>query len=193
VSHLTPDNIERKRLLDVVRTAAVLRDRGEPIRFVIAGGHGGGEDLLRAESARLGVADVVELTGAVSAEVKRDLMRGALAYFQPTQYEAFGAAIAEAMACGATVVTNRVGSVPEVVDGAGLMLAPGSSPDEYADALASVAAGTAAVGEEPRDRILRHFSFEARRATVAAALRRIGLEPEAAVPSGARGAQQPHG
>lgn len=178
VSHLTHDNIERKRLLDVVRTAAAVRDRGMELRFVIAGGHGGGETLLRDEITRLGVEDRVELKGAVSAEAKRDLMRGALAYFQPTQYEAFGAAMAEAMACEATVVTNRVGSVPEVVNGAGILLAPGSSVAEYADALASVADASVEF-DPPRERILRLFSLDTRRASIARALRAAGAhEPE---------------
>jgi glycosyltransferase involved in cell wall biosynthesis len=172
VSHLTADNIARKRLLTVVQTAAVVRDRGLPLRFVIAGAHGEGEGVLRREIARLGVQNRVELVGSVSAEHKRDLMRAAVAYFQPTEYEAFGAAMAEAMACGATVVTNRVGSVPEVVDDAGVVLPPGSDAGEYADALEAVAAGSARVAA-PRDRILRLFSLDARRASIAVALDRV--------------------
>ncbi len=183
VSHLTPDNVSRKRILDVVRTAAVLRDRAIPCRFVIIGDdRQAGADLVRAEIARLAVPDLVSLTGRLEAEDKRRLIAGARVYFQPTQYEAFGLAIAEAMACGVRVLTTAVGAVPEVVAQTGTLLPSQAGPPEFASQLIALM-GRPAGSVAARERVLEHFSYEARRRSVAAALTMVrspGAQPAAA-------------
>lgn len=50
-------------------------------------------------------------------------MQESTIYLQPTLYEGFGFAIAEAMSCGLPVVYLSVGSVPEVVGDVGLYCA----------------------------------------------------------------------
>jgi glycosyltransferase involved in cell wall biosynthesis len=61
-------------------------------------------------------------------------MRECEIYLQPSHYEGFGLAIAEAMGSGAAVVVCPVGAVPDVVGDAGVYVPP-SSADELANAI----------------------------------------------------------
>lgn len=79
-----------------------------------------------------------EALGRVSDQELRDLYRAALAYVDPTRYEGFGYGVLEAMACGAPVIASDVTSIPEVLDGAGVLCPPGSI-DAFADAVVRVA------------------------------------------------------
>ena len=168
ISHLTPDNISRKRLLDIPRTAAEFRDRGRPERFVLAGEYSTGKATLQAEIDRLDVGDRVAMPGRVTPTEKLRLLQNASAYFQPTTYEAFGVAIAEAMACGQPVVSQAVGAVPEVVGDMGRLLAPDAGPPAMADALIDVIdrRNGALAPSAVRGRIETNFSIDARRAAI---------------------------
>jgi glycosyltransferase involved in cell wall biosynthesis len=166
VSHQTRDNVERKRLLDVVRAASRIRD---DVRFVIAGGFGDGTQALRRETERLGVTDRVELTGAVSVERKLELLQEASVYLQPTEYEAFGMAIGEAMSCGLPVVSHATGNVPALVGDAGVLLPPAAGDADIAEAVQGLLTRPAErlrLGRLARERIVGQFSFERRRAAL---------------------------
>jgi len=172
VSHLTAENVRRKRILDVVRTAAIVHRDLPGARFTIAGGHEDGIAAVRNEIAQLRMQDVIDLPGRISAEEKRDAMAGATVYFQPTDYEAFGMASAEAMACGAPVLSNAVGAVAEVVGDSGVLLPRGAGPEAYAAALLSLLNDPqrSVLGAQARDRAQRLFSHHARRNVVEQAL-----------------------
>jgi glycosyltransferase involved in cell wall biosynthesis len=171
ISHLTRDNVERKRLLDVVRTAAAVREQGSELQFVIVGGREDAAPIVEAEVDRLGLQDRVTLVGRVSAEEKRRLLQGATVYLQPTQYESFGVAIAEAMASGIPVVTNDIGAVGDVVGDTGTMLPPDAGPHEFAEALLATALQPDyANATRARQRVVERFSYLARRQEIEAAL-----------------------
>jgi glycosyltransferase involved in cell wall biosynthesis len=167
ISHLTRDNVERKRLLDVVRTAAELRNRDSQLHLVIVGGYEDGTASVEAEIARLDLHDTVTLAGRISAQEKRRLLQGASVYLQPTQYESFGVAIAEAMACGTPVLSNAVGAVPDVVGDAGVLLHPDATPTEIAAAALELAAAGGTHAKRGRERIVKKFSYKARKEHIA--------------------------
>jgi glycosyltransferase involved in cell wall biosynthesis len=171
ISQLTEDNVERKRLLDVVRTAAEVRSLGSDLSFVIAGRPGSGTKAVEDEIKRHGLQDQVLLAGEVSAETKRRLLRGAAIYLQPTRHEAFGLAIAEAMSCGTPVVSNAVGAVPEVVGDAGTLLPPAAEAREIAEAVLNVLeACDHSATARARRRVVENFSYEIRRERIAEAI-----------------------
>lgn len=63
---------------------------------------------------------------------------GAVAFISPSLYEGFGIPLLEAMACGTPVITSNIGSMPEVVGEAALLIDPNSA-DDIAQAMKQVA------------------------------------------------------
>jgi glycosyltransferase involved in cell wall biosynthesis len=137
------------------------------LQFVIIGGREDGAALVEAEIKRLDLQDRVALVGRVSAEQKLRLLQGASVYLQPTQYESFGLAIVEALACATPVVSNRVGAVPHVVGDAGLVIASNAAPLEMADAVLKLAASDRTQAKRGRERAVEEFSYEVRRGYIA--------------------------
>lgn len=64
----------------------------------------------------------------------------------PSEVEAFGLVAVEAMACGAFVLANRVGALPEVLGGTGALIEP--SADGWAAALTAFTRAEALAGRE---------------------------------------------
>jgi glycosyltransferase involved in cell wall biosynthesis len=79
----------------------------------------------------------VVVTGYVSDATKAALLGGADALVYPSLYEGFGLPVLEAMACGTPVIASNVAALPELVDGAGILIDP-SNPDELAERIGSV-------------------------------------------------------
>jgi glycosyltransferase involved in cell wall biosynthesis len=128
----------RKRLLDLLEAARLLRSRIPEARVRIVG-DGPESGPLRARAATLGLEGMVTFLG--------DVPRGTLAveyarahcFCLPTVQEGFGIVFLEAMAAGLPVVGCRAAAVPEVVvEGrTGLLVSP-RQPAELAAALATL-------------------------------------------------------
>lgn len=103
--------------------------RDEHLLFI--GGTGRGHDALLELIAARGVGGRVHFTGHVGAADRDALVRGARAVLFPSEYEGFGAPVAEAMALGVPVVASDRASLPGVVGDGGLVLP--LSIDAWAD------------------------------------------------------------
>jgi glycosyltransferase involved in cell wall biosynthesis len=77
--------------------------------------------------------------GYVEERLKPGLLGGAIALVYPSRYEGFGLPVLEAMAAGTPVVSSDVSSLPELVDGAAVLIDP-DDPGAIADAIRRVAA-----------------------------------------------------
>ena len=87
---------------------------------------------VKKEVEKKGIADRTYYAGFLKDSLLVRAYQGAEVYLDPTFYEGFGFQLAEAMTCGAPVLSSRVTSVPEVVGEAGLLFDP---PDEKGFAL----------------------------------------------------------
>ena len=76
----------------------------------------------------------VLFTGALPDEALPALYSGAQAVVMPSLHEGFGLVAAEAMACGAALIAGRVSALPEVTDGAALLVDEPDAP-QIAEAL----------------------------------------------------------
>jgi glycosyltransferase involved in cell wall biosynthesis len=102
----------------------------------------------------------VQWLGYVTDRAQLDAFyRDASVFVLPTQFEAWGNAVAEAMGCGLPCVTTNVGGLPEVVDdGSTGVLVPPRDPD-------ALAAGLVALLSDPaRAEKLGHAGYAKARA-----------------------------
>jgi glycosyltransferase involved in cell wall biosynthesis len=107
---------------------ALLRERDERWRLIVCGdGPMSGELAARLEE--LGVRDAADLRGYVPVDGPLlDLYRTSHAFLHVSWTEGMPQVLVEAFAAGLPVVATAVGGVPEVADGAGLLVAPGDAP-----------------------------------------------------------------
>ena len=114
--------------------------------LVVMGRDWGERARLEGQARSLGLGDRVRFLDHVDSEtVYRGVFRGAHALVLPSEWEAFGLVLLEAMAAGTPIVATAVGGVPDVLDGgrAG-RLVPYGDADRLALALRSV-------GEDARE------------------------------------------
>jgi len=113
---------------------------------------------------RFGLDGSVEFTGRVSVEELVGCYARAEVAVVPSLYEGFCLPAAEAMACGLPVVATTAGALPEVVeDGKCGILVPPRDHYALAGALKRLLSDKPlrqAMGEEGRERVERHFTWE---------------------------------
>ncbi len=85
-------------------------------------------DRLEALAVEVGVADAVELPGAVDDQTLELLYQRAAVLVMPSRYEGFGLPVAEAMGRGLPAIVADATSLPEVAGDAGLLAAVGDAP-----------------------------------------------------------------
>jgi glycosyltransferase involved in cell wall biosynthesis len=119
----------------LIGAAAVLRDRGRPVRVRIVGD---GEDRARLEEQvrALGLPDVV-FEGRLDAGQVGEAYRRATALVMPSTHEGMPLVLLEAMASGTPVVAS---ALPEIVEvgGDAVLAVPDPGPASLADALTTV-------------------------------------------------------
>lgn len=128
-------NLVRKGVPELISAVSILKQRGIRVPLYLAGHAGDGKPFLESLVKEHGLEDSVHLLGEISSQRKLELLRSCQIYAQPSQYEGFGLAMAEAMGSGAAIVTCDVGAVREVVGDAGLYVTAGDA-NELADAIA---------------------------------------------------------
>jgi glycosyltransferase involved in cell wall biosynthesis len=84
----------------------------------------------------------IVVTGYVPESTKVALLGGAEMLAYPSLYEGFGLPVLEAMACGTPVLTSNVSALPELVDGAGVLVDP-TDPEAIATGIGSLVADEA--------------------------------------------------
>ncbi|MCI4336948.1 MAG: glycosyltransferase family 4 protein [Thermoplasmata archaeon] len=112
--------------------------RSDPTACLVLVGEDGGElERVTSRVRQKGLGEWVRTPGFLSDErMLAAAFRESRVFALPSEYEAFGLVLLEAMAQGTPVVASRVGGIPEFVeDGiAGLLVAP-SDVNELAQAL----------------------------------------------------------
>jgi glycosyltransferase involved in cell wall biosynthesis len=130
-------NLIRKGIPELLYAIRLLKDEGVEVHLNLAGPKGDGIDYLLKMIGQLEINNEVNYLGMISRTDKINLLRTCEIYIQPSHYEGFGLATAEAMGCGACVIVCDVGAVREVVGDCGFYVSPGS-PEELAKAIKQV-------------------------------------------------------
>jgi len=81
----------------------------------------------------LNLSNEIKFFGIIDEKEKINMLHECGIYVQPSRYEGFGLAIAEAGLCGAPLITSPVGAVPEVTNNHCTYV--NCDPQEIADAV----------------------------------------------------------
>jgi glycosyltransferase involved in cell wall biosynthesis len=149
-----------KGLRFLLQAHAELRKRYD-LKLVVVGrtlGDGVTENLME----KLGITQSVTFKDQIDTDELVRLYRLATLVAVPSTYEGFGLPAAEAMSCGAPVVSTTAGALPEVVGDAGILIPP-ADPGALVAAISGLIDNPAkrrdytALG---RKRILDHFNWK---------------------------------
>lgn len=106
--------IQRKGVHYLLQAMPAIRERCPGVRLAIVG-DGPERDALTRQAVELGVADVVDFVGAQSQAQIATWMQRARLFVLPSQEEALGIVLLEALASGTPCVASRVGGIPDIV------------------------------------------------------------------------------
>ena len=154
VGHLVTTTLMQKGHRPFVEAARHLPD----VRFVFVGKWH--DDAI--EQLREIAPPNVEFTGWLSDEELEALYARASVYVQASRHEGFGLAVAEAMLAGCVPVVMDVTAMPEVVNGAGVLITS-QSPEAVAAGVRDALALGPEAHDAARRRILTEFPLEVRR------------------------------
>ncbi len=106
-----------KGLIQLVNSAKeVIRGHPDTV-FVLVGDDAGMREKIEREIRKLGLEPHFRITGHIKEDsMYRSAISSCDVFVLPSEYEAFGIVLAEAMACEKPCVGTRVGGVPEVID-----------------------------------------------------------------------------
>ncbi len=169
------ENLKRKGVWDILEAMRLLKERGVAVSLMLAGKRGDAYPELQRRIVELGLKDSVQAVGEVTPQEKLNLFGCAKLYLQPSYFEGFGLATAEAMAAGCCVITCDVGEVRNVVGDCGLYIQPGR-PAELAHAVQTLLADQEAVDKLNRkatQRLKEFFSFSRKTTTLRTVLHEI--------------------
>jgi len=165
IAHLNKLSIARKKLKLVIQSIPFVVEELPKVRFVIAGSKESGFEELESLAKEINVSNFVYFPGRITIEEKINLYQKTRVLVQPSVFEAFGMAQAEAMSCGVPVITNKVGALTEVVGGCGIYLA-NDDPKELADQICRLFKDEALWNDlsiKSRERIQANFSYQLRK------------------------------
>ena len=129
-----------KNILGLLRAMPQVVAKRPQVRLVIVGDTSGRgfwdnvPELMAFVAAHPPLEKHVQFAGYLDDAAVVRLLNGADALVFPSLWEGFGLPAVEAMQCGVPVLASDRGSLPEVVDDAGLFFNP-EAPDEIADCL----------------------------------------------------------
>jgi glycosyltransferase involved in cell wall biosynthesis len=115
-----------KNIEGLIEAFARLRIQNPGPQLVIAGKKGWLFGSIFKKVEDLSLEDRIIFTDFVSEDDKPALIKGARVFVLPSFWEGFGLDALNAMACGVPVVASNVGSLPEVVGTAGVLVDPKS-------------------------------------------------------------------
>jgi len=113
-----------KNIEGLVEAFSLVAKENEKITLVIAGKKGWMFEPIYEKVKKLGLTDRIIFTDFISEIDKPALIAGAKVFVLPSFWEGFGLDVLSAMASGVPTVASNIGSLPEVVGSAGILVDP---------------------------------------------------------------------
>lgn len=154
-----------KGLDTLLEAVPIIAKEYTDVKIVIAGEDAGMRAHLEKKAEFLGVRDIVVFTGHIKDEnVLLSAYSGCDVFVLPSEYEAFGIVLLEAMASGKPCIGTNVGGIPEsVIHGKTGLLVEYGNRDILAERICQLLLDDTArkrLGETARNRVREHFTWE---------------------------------
>jgi glycosyltransferase involved in cell wall biosynthesis len=154
---------EKKSIETLIDAAAILKNKGLPVRVFIAGtGEQSYVDSLRLRATEKCVEEDVTLLGMVVGNLKLSLYALADIFALPTQQENFGLVYAEAMLCETPTIGTKGTDIWRELEEAGAIIA-NRTPEAFAAAIEELSTDTpnlSALGKRGREYMLRWLNTD---------------------------------
>jgi glycosyltransferase involved in cell wall biosynthesis len=113
-----------KNIEGLIEAFSRITNKNSKVKLVIAGKKGWMFESIFEKVKKLGLTDKIIFTDFIDEKDKPALIAGAKVFVLPSFWEGFGLDALNAMACGVPIVASNVGSLPEVVGDAGVLVDP---------------------------------------------------------------------
>ena len=154
---------EKKSIETLIDAAAILQQKGKPIRVLIAGtGEQSYINTLEARAAAAGVGDSVTFLGMVVGDVKLSLYAMVDAFALPTQQENFGLVYPEAMLCETPAIGTKGTDIWRELEEGGAIIAD-RTPEAFAIAIEELVKDkekASELGKQGRQHMLKWLDTE---------------------------------
>ncbi len=154
-----------KGLLPLLDAFGVLARHDPTSTLVLVGEDGGMRAAVEARARDLSLTDRLRITGHLEDERQlASAFHEARLFVLPSEYEAFGLVLLEALAQGTPVIASRVGGIPEFIeDGKAGCLVPRLEPGPLAEAMIALwddPATRRRLGTYGRDEVVPRYSWD---------------------------------
>ena len=105
-----------KGVMDLAKAVSMVAERGRLVMRLEIAGHGPEEGALRTWIEERGMADVIELVGAVQGKAKIDFWNRADLFVLPSYHEGLPYAVLESLASATPMIVTNVGAIPEIIE-----------------------------------------------------------------------------
>ena len=154
-----------KGLLQLVRTAPIVLKEHPKTLYVIVGEDAGMKESIEKEISRNDLEGNFLLTGHIKDDAMyRSAISACDVFVLPSEYEAFGIVLAEAMACEKPCIGTNVGGIPEVIsDGETGFIVEYDDVDALADAISTILSMEDrghSMGVKGREKVRKLFTWD---------------------------------
>ena len=131
----------RKNIIGLIKAYNILKKiekmRLGKYKLVIAGAKGWKSKQIFSEIKKSPFKHSIIFTGIIDNKDKPAFYNLASLFVYPSFFEGFGFPPLEAMKCGIPIITSNISSLPEIVNGAGILIDP-DKPDEIYQAIKNI-------------------------------------------------------
>jgi len=149
----------------IIKAAPNVLKKYPNAKFVFVGSFGREYDKLKKLAFDLDVAHSVDFAGFVGEKRKLELLNKAKVYVQPSFYESFCVALAEAMSCNLPVIVSNKGAIKEVVADSGIYTSISDSEELAKNIIRLLGSSSLRqkLGNKARKRVVENFSYKVRK------------------------------
>lgn len=157
--------LSRNKGLKYLVKAASAVTKKYNVKFVFVGEDWGEKKGLCTFAKKLGIEDRIMFTGHIKDfDVYKSAFNGCEAFVLPSEWEAFGIVLAEAMFCKKPVIGTNVGGIPEVIDNrVNGFVVPYADSDALADSICKLLDSKALrekFGRHGKEKVMEKYTWK---------------------------------